>query len=85
MNLFRLPALLVLLAAFGLAACGNKADLFMPPPPDDDDGLIDDRDREGAAGDEVIEDEAAAQEASGLPLPAGAPPDLPLPVPTGDE
>ncbi|MGO1542545.1 MAG: LPS translocon maturation chaperone LptM [Luteimonas sp.] len=98
MNLSRLPAILILLSVFALAACGNKADLFMPPPPDDE-GVVDDQDRDDAVEEEVIEDEAASQEATGLPLPVptGAgqdqpvsppsdeDPELPLPVPTGDE
>ena len=59
----RLPALLILLSAFALAACGNKADLFLPTPPDDE-GLVEPVDEQ------VIEDEAASQRATGLPLPA---------------
>lgn len=36
MNHARLLPLSLALCAFLLAACGNKADLFMPPPPEDD-------------------------------------------------
>lgn len=68
----RLSAIAVLAAAFALAACGNKADLFMPPPPVDE-GVIED-DWGEPVEEEAIEDEAASQEATGLPLP----------VPTGD-
>lgn len=78
MNLSRLTAALVLSSAFLLAACGNKADLFMPPPPDDDelvDDWDDDWDGEEEAWEEVDEGEPASQDAA----------DLPLPVPTGDE
>lgn len=99
MNLFRLSALLALLAAFGLAACGNKADLFMPPPPTEDE-LIEDQDSDEGFDQAEIGDGPAVEDASGVPLPTstGAGPDLPVaptvggdepdphpPVPTGDE
>lgn len=77
----RLSALLLLLAALALAGCGNKHDLFMPPPPDDDE-MIDD------FGDEDLQDEPAPLID---PDPVDEPdmddgePDLPLPVPTGDD
>ena len=45
-----LPA--VLLLAMGLAACGNKADLFMPPPPEDDPVIEEDP---GAGGRSAVE------------------------------
>ena len=76
----RLPALLILLSAFALAACGNKADLFMPPPPDDE-GLVEPVDEQ------VIEDEAASQRATGLPLPVptSVDPDPPATLPADDD
>mgnify|MGYP002737757108 CR=1 FL=1 len=87
MNLPRLLALAALASAFALSACGNKADLYLPPPPDDevfDDGRepLD----EGALED-VIEDEAASQDASGMPLPpptGDGPEQQPVP-PTDDD
>ncbi|MGY0560424.1 MULTISPECIES: LPS translocon maturation chaperone LptM [unclassified Luteimonas] len=83
----RLSALLLLLAALALAGCGNKHDLFMPPPPDDDE-MIDD------FGDEDLQDDFAPLDDSDpadqtdpvdeTDLDDGEP-ELPLPVPTGDD
>ena len=80
-RLFLLP---LLLCAFLLAACGNKADLFMPPPPEpaqaedawDGEDPVDD----GSTGEE--EDEPAWDP---VDEPVEDEPELPVPVPTGDE
>ena len=40
MKLPRLFLFALLVSAFALAACGNKADLFMPPPPEPESGEV---------------------------------------------
>ena len=84
MNLPRLFALAALASAFALSACGNKADLFLPAPPPADEPVGED-DWEPVE-EEAIEDEAASQEATGLPLPVPTSndPDLPPAAPTDD-
>lgn len=84
MNLPRLLAFAALASAFALSACGNKADLYLPPPPDDE--VIDD-DWEAPMDEGAIEDEAASQDASGMPLPpptGDGPQQAPVP-PTDDD
>lgn len=72
MNLPRLLPPSLALCALLLAACGNKADLFMPPPPDDEE--IDAWDGEDDAFDEDAGDDIQDD-----------PPVSPPPVPTGTE
>jgi len=70
-----LPSLLV--SAFALAACGNKADLFMPLPPEPAE-VADPPDAADPFDDETLDGEPAAD-------PFEDEPALPVPVPTGDE
>lgn len=72
------------LSAFLLAACGNKADLFMPPPPGDEPVLEEQETDESAV--EAVGDEApVGPPGQPVPPPAAGPTDPQPPVPTGDE
>lgn len=84
MNLPRLFALAALASAFALSACGNKADLYLPAPPPAGDAVEEDWE---PVEEEVIEDEAASQQATGLPLPVptGDDPDQPPAAPVDDD
>lgn len=82
MKLPRLFPFALLLSAFALAACGNKADLFMPPPPEPAE-VPDPWDGEDPFDDEAVDDGAA--DGAPAPDPFEDAPALPVPVPTGDE
>jgi len=66
------------LSAFLLAACGNKADLFMPPPP------VDDEEVEPWDGEDPFAEEADDGEGAD-PFAEDDAPVSPPPVPTGAE
>jgi len=64
-------------SAFLLAACGNKADLFLPPPPQEE-GVSDPWE-----GQDPFEDDAV--EAGPIGEPVGGEPVPPAPEPDDDE
>lgn len=79
MNPARLFPLSLALCAFLLAACGNKADLFMPPPPEDAED-VDPWDGEDPFAEDVDEEATTAEPVPPVPAATGtAPARTPIP------
>lgn len=83
MNPARLLPPFLLLCAFLLAACGNKADLFMPPPPEEVDE-VEPWDGEDPFAEDVEEEAATAEPVPPVPTATGTEPAR-TPVPPIDD